>query len=127
MVRRILFTSLLAVVTAPAPLLLGGCPGGDDAAPRSDAGPDAVIDAPPSVCDAGFLGDPGKEPVIELRALKADGSDVEGWLRLMRAYMGLGERDNAKVAESDARAALGANAERLKQLDDGVKSLGLNG
>ncbi len=59
--------------------------------------------------------------------LKADGSDVEGWLRLMRAYMVLGERDKAKVAESDARAALGANAERLKQLDDGVKSLGLNG
>jgi len=76
MVRRILFTSILAVVAAPAPLLLGGCPGGDDAAPRSDAGPDAVIDALPSVCDAGFLGDPGKEPVIELRALKADGSDV---------------------------------------------------
>ena len=76
MVRRILFTSLLALVAAPAPLLLGGCPGGDDAAPRSDAGPDAVIDPPPSVCDAGFLGDPSKEPVIELRALKADGSDI---------------------------------------------------
>ena len=59
--------------------------------------------------------------------LKADGSDVEGWLRLMRAYMVLGERDLAKRAESDARAALGGNADRLKQLDDGVKSLGLNG
>ncbi len=59
--------------------------------------------------------------------LKADGSDVEGWLRLMRAYMVLGERDQAKRAESDARAALNDNAERLKQLDDGVKSLGLNG
>jgi cytochrome c-type biogenesis protein CcmH len=59
--------------------------------------------------------------------LKADGSDVEGWLRLMRAYMVLGDRDQAKRAEGDARAALGADAEGLKRLDDGVKSLGLNG
>ena len=59
--------------------------------------------------------------------LKADGSDVEGWLRLMRAYMVLGDRDLAKRAETDARSALSDNAERLKQLDDGVKSLGLNG
>ena len=59
--------------------------------------------------------------------LKADGSDVEGWLRLMRAYMVLGERDLARTAETDARAALAGNADRLKQLDDGVKSLGLNG
>jgi cytochrome c-type biogenesis protein CcmH len=59
--------------------------------------------------------------------LKADGSDVEGWLRLMRAYMVLGDRALAKRAEIDARAALSDNAERLKQLDDGVKSLGLNG
>lgn len=81
MLRRILFTSLLAVsasgVAAPAALLLGGCPGGDDAGPQGDAGPDVVvIDAPPSVCDAGFLGDPSKEPIVELRALKTDGTDV---------------------------------------------------
>lgn len=77
MVRHILFTSLLAIVAAPAALLLAGCPGGDDAAPRGDAGPDtAVVDAPVSVCDAGFLGDPGKDPILELRALRIDGSDV---------------------------------------------------
>lgn len=29
-----------------------------------------------SSCPTGFLGDPSKEPVIELRALKADGTDV---------------------------------------------------
>lgn len=53
--------------------MLGGCPGGDDAGP-GDAGP-ATIDAPTD-CPAGFLGDPSKEPEIELRALTADGTDI---------------------------------------------------
>ena len=39
--------------------------------------------------------------------LKHDGSDVEGWLRLVRAYMVLGERDKARAAAADARRALG--------------------
>jgi cytochrome c-type biogenesis protein CcmH len=59
--------------------------------------------------------------------LKADGSDVEGWLRLMRAYMVLGDRDEAKRAEAQARTALASDAEKLKRLDDGLKSLGLDG
>jgi cytochrome c-type biogenesis protein CcmH len=59
--------------------------------------------------------------------LKADGSDVEGWLRLMRAYMVLGDRDEAKRAEAQARIALSGDADKLKRLDDGLKSLGLDG
>ncbi len=35
--------------------------------------------------------------------LKQNGDDVEGWLRLVRAYMVLGERDKAKSALTDAR------------------------
>jgi hypothetical protein len=31
---------------------------------------------PPSVCPTGFLGDPAAAPIIELRALGPDGSDV---------------------------------------------------
>lgn len=74
--RRITIVSLLAVVAVPAALLLAGCPGGDGA-PQGDAGPDsAVVDAPSFPCDAGFLGDPAQSPIIELRALKADGTDV---------------------------------------------------
>ena len=40
--------------------------------------------------------------------LHQDGSDVEGWLRLLRAYMVLGERDKAKAAigSRSARPAL---------------------
>jgi cytochrome c-type biogenesis protein CcmH len=59
--------------------------------------------------------------------LKQNGNDVEGWLRLVRAYKVLGETDKARAALTDARAALGQNAERLKQLNDALKGLGLDG
>jgi hypothetical protein len=64
---------ILAVLLAAPLLLLGGCPDGDD--PAVDAGADTGVDAP-TICPAGFLGDPAQEPRIEIRALKADGSDV---------------------------------------------------
>lgn len=59
--------------------------------------------------------------------LKQDGDDVEGWLRLVRAYMVMGERDKALSAQSEARQAVANNAERLKQLNEGLKNLGLDG
>jgi cytochrome c-type biogenesis protein CcmH len=59
--------------------------------------------------------------------LHEDGSDVEGWLRLFRAYMVLGERDKAKAAVGEARGALAHEPEKLRALDDGIKSLGVGG
>jgi cytochrome c-type biogenesis protein CcmH len=59
--------------------------------------------------------------------LKQNGDDVEGWLRLVRAYMVMGDRDKAVSALTDARQAFANNAERLKQLNDGLKNLGLDG
>jgi cytochrome c-type biogenesis protein CcmH len=59
--------------------------------------------------------------------LKFDGSDVDGWLRLVRSYMVLGERDNAIAAARDARRALAGDAEKLKRIDELVKGLGLEG
>jgi len=59
--------------------------------------------------------------------LKQNGDDVEGWLRLVRAYMVLGDTDKAKSAQTEARQAVSGNAERLKLLNDGLKSLGLDG
>ena len=59
--------------------------------------------------------------------LKQNGDDVEGWLRLVRAYMVMGDRDKAKGALSDARQAVANNAERLRQLNEGLKNLGLDG
>ena len=59
--------------------------------------------------------------------LKQNGDDVEGWLRLVRAYMVMGERDKAISARADARQAVGGDAERLRQLNEGLKTLGLDG
>jgi cytochrome c-type biogenesis protein CcmH len=59
--------------------------------------------------------------------LKQNGDDVEGWLRLVRAYMVMGDRDKAKSALTDARQAVANDAERLRQLNEGLKNLGLNG
>ncbi|AMA61245.1 c-type cytochrome biogenesis protein CcmI [Bradyrhizobium sp. CCGE-LA001] len=59
--------------------------------------------------------------------LKQNGDDVDGWLRLVRAYLVMGERDKAVGASADARQAVAGNAERLRQLNDGLKTLGLDG
>ncbi len=58
--------------------------------------------------------------------LKDNGDDVEGWLRLVRAYIVLGERDKAQAATIEARAAT-KNAAQLQKLNDGLKDLGLDG
>jgi cytochrome c-type biogenesis protein CcmH len=59
--------------------------------------------------------------------LKQNGDDVEGWLRLVRAYMVMGDTDKAKGALSDARQAVANDPERLRQLNEGLKNLGLDG
>jgi cytochrome c-type biogenesis protein CcmH len=59
--------------------------------------------------------------------LHADGSDVEGWLRLVRAYAVLGEREQAKGAAADAKKALAEHPDEIKRIDDLVKGLGLEG
>lgn len=55
--------------------------------------------------------------------LKKDGSDVSGWVQLVRSYRVLGKGDKATAAIADARAALANNPESLRQFDDGVRSL----
>jgi cytochrome c-type biogenesis protein CcmH len=59
--------------------------------------------------------------------LKTDGSDADGWLRLVRAYMVLGERDKARAAAADARRALAGEADKVQRIDELVKGLGLEG
>jgi len=59
--------------------------------------------------------------------LKQDGSDVDGWLRLVRAYTVLGDRDRALSALADARRALGQDADKLRRLDELSKELKLEG
>ena len=57
--------------------------------------------------------------------LKQNGGDLDGWQRLLRAYMVLGERDKAQAAAADARKALAGDADKLRKIEDMIKSLGL--
>ncbi|MFO1088288.1 MAG: c-type cytochrome biogenesis protein CcmI [Hyphomicrobiales bacterium] len=58
--------------------------------------------------------------------LQKDGSDLDGWLRLARARMVLGERDRA-VAALDAAATRFKDDEKAQaQIADARKTLGLN-
>jgi cytochrome c-type biogenesis protein CcmH len=59
--------------------------------------------------------------------LKHDGSDLDSWLRLIRAYMVLGERDKARSAAADARRALAGDPDKLRRIDDAAKGLGIDG
>jgi cytochrome c-type biogenesis protein CcmH len=59
--------------------------------------------------------------------LRADGADVDGWVRLVRAYVVLGDRDKAKSAAADAKRALAQRPDDIKRIDDLVKGLGLEG
>ena len=60
--------------------------------------------------------------------LHADGGgDVDGWLRLVRAYAVLGDRDKARDAAADARRALASRPDDIKRIEDLVKGLGLEG
>jgi cytochrome c-type biogenesis protein CcmH len=57
--------------------------------------------------------------------LKQDGSDFDGWMRLVRSYVVLGERDKAIAAAADARRIIGNDADKRRRFDEFVKSLGL--
>ena len=59
--------------------------------------------------------------------LKENGSDVEGWQRLLRAYLVLGEREKAISAADAAKRALANDADKLRRIEDMIKSLGLEG
>jgi cytochrome c-type biogenesis protein CcmH len=59
--------------------------------------------------------------------LKQDGSDVEGWLRLLRAYAVLGDKDQARAAAAEARRALASDPAKLRKVDEFIKELGLEG
>ena len=59
--------------------------------------------------------------------LRANGGDVDGWLRLVRAYVVLGDRDKAKGAADDARHALSSRPDDIKRIDELAKGLGIEG
>jgi cytochrome c-type biogenesis protein CcmH len=54
--------------------------------------------------------------------LKIDGRDLDGWLRLVRSYNVLNDRDKANAAVADARNAFARDPDKLAQLEEGLKT-----
>lgn len=97
-------------------------------APVSAAGPSADN----VVAAANMSEDARRDMVRGMVARLADrlhnnGADVEGWLRLVRSYVALGDRDQAKSAAAEAKRALADHPDAIRQIDDLVKGLGLDG
>jgi cytochrome c-type biogenesis protein CcmH len=97
---------------------------GGGAAPELSGGVAAAADDMTAAQRAEMIG--GMVERLAAR-LKQNGDDVDGWLRLVRAYMVLGQLDKAKQAVADARQATGGSPERLRALNAGLKDLGLEG
>lgn len=92
------------------------------AAPASAAGTDKIAQAegsPPMDHQGG-----GIQGMVDRLAarLKQDGSDVNGWLQLIRSYNVLGQPDKASAATADARQALASDPNKLDQFNAGLKA-----
>jgi cytochrome c-type biogenesis protein CcmH len=59
--------------------------------------------------------------------LAKNGDDVEGWLKLIRAYSVLAEPEKAKQALADAHKALAAKQDDIARIDALAKQLGVDG
>jgi cytochrome c-type biogenesis protein CcmH len=96
----------------------------------------ATVAKGPTAADIAAAGDLSAEQRADMirgmvdrlaERLTRDGSDVEGWLRLVRAYMVLGDRDKAARAADDARRALAGEPDKLRRVEELVSGLGLKG
>jgi cytochrome c-type biogenesis protein CcmH len=59
--------------------------------------------------------------------LARDGSDLDGWVRLVRAYLVLGDHQRALDATADARRALAGDQDKLHRLDAALTDLAAGG
>lgn len=57
--------------------------------------------------------------------LTKDGTDLDGWLRLMRAYQVLGDGDKAKAARERAKNAFTTDQAALAKIEAAARELGL--
>jgi len=110
----------------------------DEKEPTSVAPPSSAAVAPPGpdasqVAAAAQMAPGERNNMIEsmvarlAQRMAENGSDVDGWLRLIKAYTVLGERDKALTAAASARTALAGNSDNLRRIGDLTKELGLEG
>ena len=84
--------------------------------PAAGTAPAAAGSPPPADHDANAM--------VERLAqrLKKDGSDVQGWLELVRSYRVLNQNDKMEGAIADARKALASDAGKLAQFAGGLEA-----
>jgi cytochrome c-type biogenesis protein CcmH len=98
------------------------------AAPKAEPGP-----RPDDVAAAGEMTDAQRSQMIRSMVdrlasrLHENGSDLDGWLRLLRAYKVLGDNAKAKEAIAEARAALANEPDKVRRLDAAIKDLEIGG
>lgn len=93
----------------------------------------AANDATANTADAGALSSMKAEEraMVEKMVgglaarLKANGNDLPGWLKLMRALKVMGRDKEAAEAMGEARKQFASDAEALGQIDSAAKDLGL--
>jgi cytochrome c-type biogenesis protein CcmH len=118
-----------APMVREALMRVGGTPPAAVAPPiAGSAGPSAADVAAAGGMSEKDRGDMIRGMVARLAdKLKQDGNDLEGWQRLLRAYMVLGERDKAMATATMAKRALASEPDKLRQIDELIKSMGLEG
>jgi cytochrome c-type biogenesis protein CcmH len=109
--------------------------GGESATAASPSPPPPPPPAPPPGPSAAQMAAAANQPpeqqdamirgmVDRLAArLKRDGSDVDGWVQLVRSYNVLGKPKKAHAAAADARQALAGDAGKLQRLNAALKEL----
>jgi len=113
-------------VDPPAAAALAGA--AKAAAPKTEPGP-----RPDDVAAAGEMTDAQRSQMIRgmverlASRLHENGADLDGWLRLLRAYKVLGENAKAKEAVAEARAALANEPDQLRRLDAAIRDLDIGG
>jgi cytochrome c-type biogenesis protein CcmH len=113
-----------AATVREALLRVGGTPPAATAAP----GPGADDIAAANAMSEKDRGDMIRGMVARLAdRLKQNSDDIEGWQRLLRAYMVLGDRDKALAAAADAKRAFAGDPDKLRRVEDMIKALGLEG
>src|SRR5215212_5755618 len=99
---------------------------GEGVAPGAVPPPQAAAPAAPPKP----LAEPPGEMILAMVArlaerLKADGSDLDGWVRLVRSYLVLGDQAKAQAALEDGRRALASDPDKLRRLDEAASELGV--
>ena len=110
---------------------LAGKPVADQPAPAEAAPPVTAGPSAGDVAAAQNMSPADRQAMIEMMVqrladrLDQDGSDLGGWLKLVKAYSVLDRKDDAEKALARAKSQFTGNAPALQQLDQLAAELGL--